>query len=55
MDRMNSTRCAKCVVERSEHHREDVTERALEPTDDIGARARMVIDRERNLWMCELE
>jgi serine/threonine protein kinase len=43
------------LIELAEHHREHVTERALESANNVGPCVRVVIDRVRDHWMRELE
>ena len=52
---MHAARGAQRIVELAEHHREHVAERALEPTDHIRARLRVMIDRVRDHRMRELQ
>ena len=55
VDRVNAPRRDQRVIELAEHHGEHVPERALKPSDDIGARARVLIDRVRDHRMRELQ
>jgi len=52
---VDAPRGGERIIELAERHREHVLERALEATDDITARARVLIDRVRDERMRELQ
>ncbi len=52
---MHAARGPERVAELAEHHREHVVKRALEATEHVAARARVVIDGMRDHRMRELQ